>query len=68
MKKRTGGTIAHFEVFNSSWRNAILFLKKEGNENEIRRYLGIEICPVFDCTYINAEAVKPGAKCNNSSF
>jgi len=30
MKKRTGGTIAHFEVFNSSWRNAILFLKKGG--------------------------------------
>jgi len=31
MKKRgSGGTIAHFEVFNSSWRNAILFLKKGG--------------------------------------
>ena len=29
MKKETGGTIAHFEVFNSSWRNAILFLRRE---------------------------------------
>ncbi|MGB4751768.1 MAG: hypothetical protein WBH60_03895 [Fervidobacterium sp.] len=30
-------------------------------KNEIRRYLGIEICPVFDCTYIKRGGCEAGA-------